>query len=336
MNSAGNETSAEAASPELTIQQAIVNQGSILGQHESLLHSLVESNNALLKQVSLLTGKISQLAPHATQPVGVAASPPPVGSSGAPQMVREPHVPVPERFCGDIGSCKAFLTQVSLVFDLQPLSYSTERAKVAFLISLLSGAAREWGTAVWDRQEAVCNSYSAFTDEMKKIFDHPILGRDAGHRLMNIRQGNRSVAEFAVEFRTLAAGSGWNNESLQGAFYTALHDSIKDELATRDETTTLDQTIALAIRIDSRMRERRRERNQRVDSPRLRPVPCQAAPPSPRHSPDPEPMQLGHTQLSAKERQHRRDTNACMYCGKPGHFLAVCPLRQEKEKAHRS
>uniref|UniRef100_A0A3B4ZJD2 CCHC-type domain-containing protein n=1 Tax=Stegastes partitus TaxID=144197 RepID=A0A3B4ZJD2_9TELE len=334
MNSAGNEVDAEAAAPELTIPQAIVNQ---VGQHESLIRSLIESNNALLKQVSLLTSKFSQLSPQAAQPVGTADSSPPSVTAVNPvisQSTREPNVPVPERFSGDGGSCQAFLTQVSLVFDLQPLSYSTDRAKIAFLVSLLTGAAREWGTAVWDRQEAICNSYTAFKDEMKKIFDHPIQGRDASHRLLNIRQGNRSVAEFSVEFRALAAGSGWNDESLQVAFYAALHDSIKDELATWDETTSLDETIALATRIDTRIRERRRERSQRTDPPRLRPVPSQVVSPSPPHSSDPEPMQLGRTQLSAKERKHRRDTNACMYCGKPGHFLAACPLRQEKETAH--
>lgn len=339
MSSADNETGADAAAAGISLHQAISSQGALLGQHETLLRSLVESNNALLKQVSQLTGQVSQLSIHAVPPASIASqaaidNATASVSSSLPVPVREPNVPVPERYSGDIGTCQSFLTQVSLVFDLQPLSYSTERAKIAYLVSLLSGAAREWGTSVWERQEGVCQSYQAFVGEMKKVFDHPIQGKDAGYRLLSIRQGTRRVTEYAIEFRTLAASSGWNDESLQGAFYAGLQDNIKDELSAREETSSLDQTVALATRIDNRLRERRRERTRRSESPRGLVVRGTYTPHG-RRSPEPEPMQIGRVQLSAEERQHRRDANACMYCGKPGHYLATCPQRREKESAHR-
>lgn len=66
---------------------------------------------------------------------------------------------------------------------------------------------------------------------MKRAFDHPVRGRDAAQRLLCLRQGSRSVAEFAVEFRIAAAESGWNDESLWGAFISGLSDTIRDELA---------------------------------------------------------------------------------------------------------
>lgn len=40
-------------------------------------------------------------------------------------------------------------------------------------------------------------------------------GKDISQRLLSLNQGARSVAEYSVEFRTLAAESGWNDESLQ-------------------------------------------------------------------------------------------------------------------------
>lgn len=118
-----------------------------------------------------------------------------------------------------------------------------------------------------------------------------------------------SVAEMACEFRTLAAESGWNEEALQGAFRNVLTETIKDELVSRDEPDGLDELIFLAIRIDNRLRERRRERVGRIACTiTSASAPC---PPSPTASlskalPDPEPMQLGRTHLPPEEAANRR------------------------------
>ena len=65
---------------------------------------------------------------------------------------------------------------------------------------------------------------------MRSVFDHPVRGKEASHSLLQLRQGSRSVASFAVEFRTLAAESGWNEEALQGVFQNALSSKLKDRL----------------------------------------------------------------------------------------------------------
>lgn len=132
------------------------------------------------------------------------------------------------------------------MFRLQPCSFASEEAKIAFLVSLLAGAARDWGTAVWEQQGPLCRSYSAFIAEMKHNFDHPVQGRDASVRLLSIKQGSRSVAEYALEFRTLAAEAGWNEVALRGSFYNGLSDQLKDELSLREEPATLDQWISSA------------------------------------------------------------------------------------------
>uniref|UniRef100_A0A3P8TGN2 Retrotransposon gag domain-containing protein n=1 Tax=Amphiprion percula TaxID=161767 RepID=A0A3P8TGN2_AMPPE len=234
-----------------------------------MLKNLSSSNSAMYKQLSSLTERVNQLAarPPASAPIANPVSP--------ITPVKEPHVPVPERYSGDFGSCQAFLTQVSLVFDLQPHSYPTDKARVAFLVSLLSGDARDWGTAVWRQQGPLCHSYAAFVDEMQRNFDHPVRGRDASTRLMNIQQGTRSVAEYALEFRTLAAEASWNDEALWGSFYNGLNETLKDELAMREEPSTLEQWISCAIKLDNRLRERRREKGVRSVSafPGHRPTP---------------------------------------------------------------
>lgn len=65
-------------------------------------------------------------------------------------------------------------------------------------------------------------SYAAFVAGMKKVYDHQVCGNNAGHRLMALSQGTRSVAEFVMEFQTLAVESTWNDSSIQGAFYKGL------------------------------------------------------------------------------------------------------------------
>ncbi|KAK5922774.1 hypothetical protein CgunFtcFv8_020010 [Champsocephalus gunnari] len=100
----------------------------------------------------------------------------------------------------------------------------------------------------------------------------------------------------------------------------------------------------MAIRVDQRLAERRRERgenaastplfgrelqrehygwgrNTRTSSPE-RPAPPIAAE---------EQMQLRRAKLTPEERQRRLRERRCFYCGQQGHVLAVCPA---KDQAH--
>lgn len=64
---------------------------------------------------------------------------------------------------------------------------------------------------------------------MTKIFNHPFQGKAAAKHLLILHQGPLSVAEF----RTLATGLGWNDESLQVVFLNGLSEQVKHELAAR-------------------------------------------------------------------------------------------------------
>uniref|UniRef100_A0A672H822 CCHC-type domain-containing protein n=1 Tax=Salarias fasciatus TaxID=181472 RepID=A0A672H822_SALFA len=329
MSSADRKPSPDDVPP---IQQAIVNQEARLEQHEKLLQNLIESNRAIFDQVSKLTSQVTSLSPQQPGAAPIPDQAPPSGHVNVPlaMAMREPSAPAPERYDGEPGSCQAFLTQVGLVFELQPLSYPTDRARICYLIGLLKGSARAWGTTVWENQSPVCQTYQAFTLEMKKIFDHPVRGREAGDRLTIIRQGSRSVAEFAIEFRILAAECGWNDQALQRVFYRRLQDSLKDELARRDPSPDLDHLISLAIQIDNRIRERQREHFLQPHPP----VSTQSEPVNLQSSlSDPEPMQIGRARLTPEERGRRHAANVCLYCGHAGHYIAGCPARPAKGRA---
>ena len=179
--------------------------------------------------------------------------PTPAVSASVP--VKEPWVPPPDRYEGDFGLCRSFLLQCDLVFSQQPLSYSTEQSRIAYLMGLLRGKA----AALWEKRSPVTTSYATFSAEMRKVFDHPVRGQDASKRLLSLRQGMRCVAEFSVEFRTLSLEGGWNNESLQAVFCQGLNDLIKDDLISYPEPSDFEVLVSLVIRID-RLRERRREK----------------------------------------------------------------------------
>ena len=251
-----------------------------------------------------------------------AAPSPPV----RPPVVSEARMPPPERCSGAPGSCRPFLVQCTLTFEQQPSAFPTERSRVAYIVSLLTGRARDWGTAEWERQSSMCSSVQLFSAELRKVFDHVTPGREAARGLLNLAQGGRTVADYSIEFRTIAAESNWNAPSLFDAFYNGLSDRIKDELAARDPPADLDSLVTLAIRIDGRLRERRRERAQSSVPPvSFHSPPRRPSPPAEQSAPSalPEPMQLGRAQLSTAERQRRLRENQCLYCGRDGHFVFI-------------
>uniref|UniRef100_A0A673KZI5 DUF4939 domain-containing protein n=1 Tax=Sinocyclocheilus rhinocerous TaxID=307959 RepID=A0A673KZI5_9TELE len=79
-------------------------------------------------------------------------------------------VAIPSAYLGEAMECSGFLLQVSLYIEMQPQKFATERSKVAFLLSLLSGRALLWARAIWNSQSAIINSFYAFVAHFKEIF----------------------------------------------------------------------------------------------------------------------------------------------------------------------
>jgi hypothetical protein len=77
---------------------------------------------------------------------------------------------------------QAFLSRCSLIFELQPCSLPSDRLKIAYL-KTLSGRALTWATVVWEQQTAVCHNLEAFVEEVRKVFDSQMYGREAARKL---------------------------------------------------------------------------------------------------------------------------------------------------------
>ena len=189
-----------------------------------------------------------------------------------------------------------------------------------------------------------------FLEEFRRVFDHPTEGSDPAGRLHAIRQGTRSVADYTLEFRTLATDSGWDDTALRSAYQRGLSEEIKD-LLVRDRPASLNELATLAHRLDDRLRERRLERAQLREGPSRKtpthcgehqyhktsvttnPISFPSGTEENRPTEGDEPMQLGRARLTPDVREKRFRERLCFYCGEGGHILCTCPTRP-KDPAH--
>lgn len=191
---------------------------------------------------------------------------------------------------------------------------------LAFIVSLLTGKAFDWVSLLWEKSDLILFDYTKFLASFCNIFEEPGCPLPVSYDILRIRQSNRSVGKYVIQFRTLAANLNWNEGALIAAFWNGLSDRIKDDLATRDQPPTLDSLISLCNRVDIRQWERLSER---AKSDRSKPRPRPRSP-----SPQPtteEPMQIGQSKLSAQEKARWRKENLCLYCADKAHSVTSCP-----------
>uniref|UniRef100_A0AAQ4RCN5 CCHC-type domain-containing protein n=1 Tax=Gasterosteus aculeatus aculeatus TaxID=481459 RepID=A0AAQ4RCN5_GASAC len=302
-----------------------------------LAHSQEEFRTTVSAQVGLLSSQMEQILTLLSRNAAPEPKPspaPPDLSTGPTPADTGARLAPPERYDGTIGGSRSFLTECEVHFEHSPRHFHTERSKVAFMMSHLTGRAKAWGTAEWARNSATCASSRQFSNALKLVFDPGATDRERARELSDIKQGSESVCDYAIRFRTMATESGWNTAALYDVFLKGLSDQIQDLMVPLDLPPELDSLIALAIRTDNRLQERRRKRVSRwtasvLGSPTARwNIEPQRTPPEPRFQRplegDEEPMQMGGTRLSREERERRYREGRCFYCGERGHLANVC------------
>uniref|UniRef100_A0AAV2K7B5 CCHC-type domain-containing protein n=1 Tax=Knipowitschia caucasica TaxID=637954 RepID=A0AAV2K7B5_KNICA len=174
-----------------------------------------------------------------------------------------------------------------------------------------------------DQQESMI---AAFTSQLN------MLAERLSPSQANPDSASVSAASSAPPVPPVTAESGWNPTALFDAFLNGLNDHVKDQLAPLDLPETLDELIALAIKIDRRLIEREHEKCRRIPQqyrgPCFSPVQGAANSETPALYPrEDEPMQLGCARLTPEEREKRMREGRCYYCGGFGHFSATCSAK---------
>ena len=224
-------------------------------------------------------------------------------------------------FSGNPRQGRGFLAQCEVAFSLQPSRFVSDASRVGFIASALTSRALEWYTATATRSPSVCLSYNLFREQFLTVFSLPEGDEDAAIRLSRLNQGDRSVADYAVDFQVLAAQCNITDDSKRGTFYSGLNQCIREGLV-NEYPRTFSELVQLAIRVDARYSD------LSVSKPRSRPgsfLPTLSTPP--------ESMELGGSRvLSEKERRERFEKGLCLYCGQAGHSRDSCPKLANRKK----
>ncbi len=236
------------------------------------------------------------------------ALPSPIPPSASP-MAR------PGNFSGEAAACSGFLLQCSLYLEMQPQLFPTERSKIAFIISLLSGRALQWAEALWNADSPQVNSLESFVEHFREVFSLSTTKVSVHDELLQLQQANSSIHEYTLRFRTLAASSGWNDSALLSVFRRGLNATVRRHMSIYEDTVGLESFLLKASRI-----------SQHLIACHSEPV-IPAAISSRQAQPPPEPMVTDNYHLTPTERSRRIAQVLCLYCGSHGHVLNTCPVR---------
>uniref|UniRef100_A0A673N998 DUF4939 domain-containing protein n=1 Tax=Sinocyclocheilus rhinocerous TaxID=307959 RepID=A0A673N998_9TELE len=211
-----------------------------------------------------------------------------------PQSASVCPMAIPPSYAGDTAECGGFLLQVALFIEMQPQKFSTERTKVAFLISLLSSRALMWVKAIWNANSLLINSYEAFTNHFKEVFCSATDVLSVSDQLLQL---------------------GWNEAALLSAYRQGLDPRLHAQMAISDDNVGLENFMLRANRIA-----------QRLSACHTHEAAHQSAAPA-ASPPVPEPMQMDSTRLTPSERARRLASGLCLYCAATDHYIGTCPSR---------
>lgn len=102
-----------------------------------------------------------------------------------------------------------FLFQCTLFYSCTPQSFPNNAGEISHYVGLLSGRALAWAESYLSFHLINHCPYDDFLEECKVTFSPPGSEDSSAQKLLALRPGRRSVAEYVVEFRTAAAAMDW-------------------------------------------------------------------------------------------------------------------------------
>ena len=222
------------------------------------------------------------------------------------------------------------MNQVRLVFQMQPGVYHDNRTKIGFIGSLLSGPALNWFAPYVENNAPILSDLSAFNLIFESTFGDPDKYRTAATKIRSLKQGNRSTATYASEFRQIASDLAWDDAALTDQFRSGLRDDVKDLMIAFTNPEDLTASISLAICCDNRLFEQRQERRLTLPTTFTPAPPSMGIPPRPTPTSGNDSMQLDAVRfkpLTNAEKDRHRANNLCLYCGLAGHMVRNCPRK---------
>ncbi|KAM5353667.1 hypothetical protein ACJ41O_000317 [Fusarium nematophilum] len=236
-------------------------------------------------------------------------------------------------------------------FEFFPTKMASAKARVLLAAQIMEGTAAAWMEPITrdflendettrdQETENIFASWTNFETSLKDAFGLVNEERQAATKIHELRQ-TRSAAVYAATFRLISSKLEWEDEPLMEIFYQGLKDEVKDELYKADRPDTLTEYIAMAVKIDERQYERRKEKaahkgrrttynpyypnqfNNRNKGNNGNQGRYQQ--PNTSYGTRPGPMEIGAVRTDKKGVE-------CYYCHKKGHIARECLKRQREQ-----
>lgn len=303
------------------------------GTLEAILATLV---NLVSKQASQPSSEEAIL--QALRSARVSQSP--FDNSG-----KEPKVNSPDVFSGERSKLTNFLMQVNLVFKLQPRRYTTDEAKIYYVIGYLRGppetSIKSYLALPNDRTPDFLKYYDEFETYLKGTWGDPDERNTAATKIYEVRQTGSSAVYFA-QIEQYAAILAWPDEVLIHIARAGLKSEIKDLMVGQTHIPTnwpgfIHSVNELDIRLYERQVEKQKEsasrqpRNPSYPVSNDRTTSRNPAPHSRTDSRVPtntfsKTVSTYRGPISVEERERRMRDNLCLRCGQAGHIAVNCQV----------
>ncbi|XP_003787091.1 retrotransposon-like protein 1 [Otolemur garnettii] len=166
-------------------------------------------------------------------------------------------LPAPKNFSGDRREFHEFIVLCQLTLQSYPRMFYSDHLRVGYVISHLSGLALEWAKALLQKNSPLMGDFPAFLEAMSEVFEYRQTLRVAEEAMLNIRQGNRSAAEYINEFQSLVPTLRWPDEVLQAHLCQGLNEEIRHYLFRVPQPDSLESLTVLVLQIEEKLAERR-------------------------------------------------------------------------------
>ncbi|KAI7962448.1 hypothetical protein MJO28_000542 [Puccinia striiformis f. sp. tritici] len=224
----------------------------------------------------------------------------------------------PNKFDGTRGDkAEVYLSQVSIYYAANPGKFRTDRKKIVFALSYLTGAASGWAQPF---TEKIINNVAITSDDYWTAFRgmyFDLEKRSNAEKAIQALKQVKSVAQYAHTFAIHAYNTGWEATTLVSQFRQGLKQEVRMGIVLAQTAfTSLEDVISLAIKIDNELS------GAEVGTHR----PAQAV--------DPNAMDLSafRGQLSEADKTRMMRAGQCFRCGTKGHLARECPNKNSKNK----
>ncbi len=238
------------------------------------------------------------------QALRVSLQPPPIKPSASACPMAKPAT-----YSGEVNACSGFLLQCSLYFELQNHQFVSDRAKIVFIMSLLSGKALQWVESFWNSRSPLVRSLDDFVDHFRDVFGKSTSAISVHDELFRQWQADMSI-NTTTQFDSILSLWAWVEWDCSLICISAWSKSIS-------QTTNVHlwwhsgawEFPAKALHISQHLTACHTEESlTAVASPGTIP-------------PATEPMQTDRYHLSLTEWARRVTQGLCLYCGSSDHRL---------------